>query len=132
MECMNIKSLVNSAQNISSVDSAQKIQKSDRAIKSENTNERDGNGQELYSKQKQKQKMTEEQFKKALELLSVKPFMKEMNWTAFPLVDGDVKFVEIRDQSGEVIRRMSEFDLWEVFESHAGSENKGQLLKKSA
>ncbi len=129
---MNIKSLVNSAQTINNVDSAQKISKSERAIKSENTNERDGNGQELYSKNKQKQKMTEEQFQKALELLVAKPFMKEMNWIAIPIVDGDLKFVEIRAQSGEVIRRMSEFDLWEVFETQSHQDNKGQLLKKSA
>ncbi len=129
---MNIKSLVNSAQTINNVDSAQKISKSERAIKSENTNERDGNGQELYSKNKQKQKMTEEQFQKALELLAAKPFMKEMNWIAIPIIDGELKFVEIRAQSGEVIRRMSEFDLWEVFETQSHQDNKGQLLKKSA
>ena len=129
---MNIKSLVNSAQTINNVDSAQKISKSERAIKSENTNERDGNGQELYSKNKQKQKMTDEQFKKALELLLAKPFMKEMNWTASEIMEGDLRFVEIRAQTGEVIRRMSEFDLWEVFETQGQQENKGQLLKKSA
>lgn len=129
---MNIKGLIGANQINNGPSAADGVQKKERVIKSENTEERDGNGQELYSKQQKKKKMSKEQFQTALEILNKKTFMTDMKWTAYEVQEGNFLFAEVRSESGEVIRRMSEFDLWEVFEDHSVDENKGQLLKKTA
>jgi hypothetical protein len=129
---MNIKGLLNPINLTTGVKSTEAVQKKERAIKSDNTNERDANGQEFYSKQKKKQRMTIEQFRRALAVLNQKPFMTDMKWVAFEVIENEFYFAEVKSEDGTVIRRMSEFDMWELFEDHTVDENKGQLLKKSA
>ena len=104
----------------------------DRPIKSQASQERDANGQEFYSKQQKKEKMTAEQFKKALELLKQKPFIKELNWVVIAHLEDGFQFAWVQDQSGNSIRKIAEYDLWEIFDSTAQIPNKGQLLKKTA
>jgi hypothetical protein len=130
---MNIKGFIQSAINISSTNAVDKIQKTERAIKSDQAQERDANGQEFYSKQnKKQQKMTDEQFKKAVEILLKKQFMVEMQWHTSEILENEIKYIEIKNSENEVIRRLSEFDLWELFEDVSTENHKGQLLKKSA
>ncbi len=129
---MNIKGLVNPNLISNGVKSSDGVQKNERVIKSDNTNERDANGQEFYSKNKKKQRMTKEQFDRALALLNQKPFMLEMKWRAFEMNDNGFFYAEVKSEDGTVIRRMSEFDMWELFEEKSVDETKGQLLKKMA
>lgn len=129
---MNIKGLLNPITITTGVKSTEAVQKKERAIKSDNAEERDANGQEFYSKNKKKQRMTIEQFRRALALLNQKPFMTEMKWVAQEVIENEFYFAEVKSEDGTVIRRMSEFDMWELFEDHTVDENKGQLLKKSA
>jgi hypothetical protein len=129
---MNIKGLLNPIHLTTGTKSTEAVQQNERAIKSDNTNERDANGQEFYSKQKKKHRMTIEQFRRALALLNQKPFMTDMKWAAFEVIENEFYFAEVKSEDGTVIRRMSEFDMWELFEDHTVDENKGQLLKKSA
>jgi hypothetical protein len=129
---MNIKGLVNPNLISNGVKSSDGVQKNERVIKSDNTNERDANGQEFYSKNKKKQRMTKEQFDRALALLNQKPFMLEMKWRAFEMNDNGFFYAEVKSEDGTVIRRMSEFDMWELFEEKSVDETKGQLLKKTA
>ena len=104
----------------------------DRPIKSEASQERDANGQEFYSRQQKKEKMTAEQFKKALELLKQKAFIKELNWVVIAHLEDGFQFAWVQDQSGNSIRKIAEYDLWEIFDTTAQVPNKGQLLKKTA
>ncbi len=104
----------------------------DRPIKSQASQERDANGQEFYSKQQKKEKMSAEQFKKALELLKEKPFMKELNWVVIAHHEDGLQFAWVQDQSGNTIRKIAEYDLWEIFDTTSQIPNKGQLLKKTA
>jgi len=130
---MNIRNLLGNANIIGPA--ATKATAVDRTIKSENTNQdRDGNGQEGYSRQKKKQKepMTPEQFAKAIELLKQKSFVKDMNWVVLPVEEANVKYAWVQDQEGKSIRKIAEFDLWEIFDSSSEVPNKGQLLKKVA
>ncbi len=132
MLTMNIKGMVNLNNILTGPSTSDAIQKKERTIKSDNAQERDANGQEFYSKQKKKIKMSKEQFDKALTLLNEKSFMKEMNWIAFASIEGDFFYAEVKSTTGEVIRRMSEFDLWEVFDNPDVNNHKGQLLKRTA
>lgn len=129
---MNIKGFIQSTLNITPTNAVEKVQKKERAIKSDQTEERDGNGQEYYSKQNKKNKMSEEQFNKALEILRKKQYMLEMKWSVEFVLQDELKIAEIKNENGEVIRRLSEYDLWELFEDTSAENHKGQLLKKSA
>lgn len=123
---MNIKGL--NSLNIPAVP-----RKDERPIKSDESHDRDANGQYFSNKNKKKEKMTDEQFDKALDLLNQKSFMKEMNWTAKKIINDDTKFAQVTSPSGEVIRSISEFDMWEIFSDESSAENKkGQLLKRTA
>lgn len=104
----------------------------ERQIKSDGSHDRDPSGQYYFS-QKKKNKMTDEQFDKALDLLNKKKFMIDMNWTAKKTLVNEIKFAEIRDSLNQVIRTISEFDMWDMFSEESPVENaKGQLLKRTA
>jgi hypothetical protein len=125
---MNIKNLIGNSAPITPATSVAKV---DRPIKTDNTADRDANGQQFYQKEKKKQKMTEEQFDKAIAKLREKQFVKDMNWVVIAINEGDIKFALVQDQSGQTIRKIIEFDLWEAFDE-ATEDAKGQLLKKTA
>jgi hypothetical protein len=109
------------------------VGKVDRQIKSENTNQdRDANGQQLYNQNRKKEKMTDEQFEKALGLLRGKKFIDDMNWVVTAESDNGVKYACVKDLTGTVIRKIIEYDLWELFDDPKTESTKGQLLKKTA
>jgi hypothetical protein len=126
---MNVKNLIG---NTSQISSPQAVAKTDRAIKTDNTQDRDANGQQFYDQQKKKEKMSDEQFEKAIQLLREKHFVKDMHWTVIAGEEGGVKFASVQDSDGHSIRKIYEFDLWEVFLDTKTEETKGQLLKKTA
>ncbi len=127
---MNIKNLLGINPLISPTSQVGKV---DRQIKSESSSEdRDANGQYFQQKQKKKEKMTPEQFEKALALLKEKSFIKDMNWNILAVVEDGCQYALVQDQQGAMIRQISEYDLWEIFEEPNQPSSKGQLLKKTA
>lgn len=123
---MNIKGL--NSLNIPAVPT-----KTEKTIKSDSAHDRDAQGQYFHQKKKKKEKMTDEQFDQALVNLNKKSFMLDMNWTAKKVMMEEVKYAEVANPSGEVIRTISEFDMWDLFSDESSVEkNKGQLLKKIA
>ena len=126
---MNIKNLIG---NIGQVTSPAAAAKADRLIKTDNTQDRDANGQQMYHKERKKEKMTDEQFEKAVAILREKHFIKDMNWIVLTSEENGVKYACVQDSAGNSIRKIIEFDLWEVFDDVKSEETKGQLLKKTA
>ncbi|MBC7741084.1 MAG: hypothetical protein H7061_02725 [Bdellovibrionaceae bacterium] len=107
--------------------------KVERQIKSESSHDRDAAGQYFQQKkQKKKEKMTPEQYEKALEILKQKAFVTEMNWLVLPFEENECKYAWIQEADGNTIRKISEFDLWELFEENTQPASKGQLLKRTA
>lgn len=131
-ECMNVKNLAGTAI-INTLPSTQQAPET-KAIKSENTHDRDANGQQQYQKQqKKKEKMTREQAEIAVANLNAKHFMLDMKWVATLLDDNGFFYAEVKDQEQNLIRKISEFDLWEVFETSSNEPTqKGNLLKRTA
>ncbi|WP_409479223.1 hypothetical protein [Pseudobdellovibrio sp. HCB154] len=129
---MNVKNLAGNAI-INTLPSTQQ-QPETKAIKSENTHDRDANGQQLYQKQqKKKEKMTREQAEKAIANLNAKHFMLDMKWVAVLVEDEGYFYAEVKDQSQNLIRKIAEHDLWEVFETPTNeTSQKGNLLKRTA
>ena len=126
---MNIKNLLGLNSSLTPI---AKTSSATRPIKSEASQERDANGQEFYSKQQKKERMTEEQFQKAQAILKAKSFMKDMNWIVRAHEENGLKYAWVQDQSGNSIRKIAEFDLWEIFDPSQQIPHKGQLLKKTA
>jgi len=126
---MNIKNLLGISQLISPL---KQVSKADRQIKSEASQDRDANGQQLYERQKKKEKMSQEQFAQAIALLKEKSFIKDMKWIVQSFIDGDFKYAVVQDQQGNVIRKIIEYELWDLFDQSTQDPTKGQLLKKTA
>ena len=128
---MNIKNMIGITNPLTSPTG--QTGKIEKQIKSESSHEdRDANGQQAYKRKKKKEKMTEEQFQKALSLLREKKFVKEMNWIVVSEIMNDVKYAWVKDQNDQTIRKIIEFELWELFEDPKPDSTKGQLLKKTA
>jgi hypothetical protein len=129
VDSMNIKNLLGISGSVAPAKQASRV---DRPIKSDSSHERDANGQQLYQREKKKEKMSQEQFDKAVSILREKNFIKEMKWIVVSVTENDVRFVCVHDQNNGLIRKISEFDLWDIFEDSKPDETKGQLLRKTA
>lgn len=131
MLSMNIRNLLGI--NSLATPATTKAQPVNRQIKSENTNQdRDGNGQESYTRQQKKERMTADQFAKAIELLKEKSFIKDMNWVVSTLEEEGIMYALVQDQAGVTIRKIADYDLWDVFDTSHEIPNKGHLLRKVA
>jgi uncharacterized FlaG/YvyC family protein len=125
---MNIKGLLG---NIWPTNSVRPVDKTERAIKSDSTSDRDANGQQAGGGDSQQHEpMTDEQLQKALEQLRNLPGVKEHNWEVELLIIENKKFAVVKDSGGTVIRRIPELDLWTL--PTGNDPGKGQLLKKTA
>jgi len=121
--------LIGNSAPVTSVTATAKV---DRPIQTDNTNDRDANGQELYEKQQNKEKMSDEQFEKALALLREKNFIKDMNWVVVAVYENNFKFALVQDLNGQTIRKIVEYELWDIFEESEKEQTKGRLLKRTA
>lgn len=125
---MNIKGLISNILPETKVRSVENIGKT---IKSDETHDRDANGQEAYSQNQEQQRepMSDEQLEKAMEHLRNLPAMKEHKWTVELAEDSGNRFVIVKDNLGTVIRRIPELELWTL---PSDNSPRGQLLKRSA
>lgn len=122
---MNIKGLVHIAPT-----ETKPIERSERTIKSDITHDRDPSGQQFQGQQEEKRPpMTDEQIEKALEHLRSLPAFKEHKWTAHLDIEDDQRFVFVKDNLGNVIRKIPELELWSLPSS---IETRGQLIKRTA
>ena len=105
-------------------------EKAEKTIKSENTNDREGNGQmQSGSDSEHREPMSDEQFEQALLHLKKHQVFKDNNLELYVQRVGPKKFIILKEPNGKVIRRISESELWSL---QTTKENeKGQLLSKS-
>jgi uncharacterized FlaG/YvyC family protein len=98
------------------------------------TNERDANGQQMFGGEQNEKHppMSDEQIEKAMEQLRLLPALKEHKWTVhLEISQENKKYVVIKDNLGQLIRRIPELELWTLKDEPAQS-TKGHLLKKTA
>lgn len=107
------------------------VNKAEKTIKADESHERDANGQQAFGDSRREQgPMSDEQFEQAQKLMENLPSVKEHNWKIEKLIENEKKFLIVKDNIGNVIRRIPEIDLWTLpFDKDART---GQLLKKSA
>ncbi len=125
---MNIKGFI---PNILPNTEVRNVETIGKTIKSDETHDRDANGQETYSGQQQQQRepMTDEQLERAMDHLRSLPAMKEHKWTVHLENEEGARFVIVKDNLGSVIRRIPEMELWSL---PTDNSPRGQLLKRSA
>lgn len=109
--------------------------KAENRIKSNNTSDRDGNGQEAYQQQKKdqdtpKRPMTEGELEKALSHLRKLPVVANHGLVLSISVIGQKRFILISEPTGKLVRRIQEQELWSLIQTKDGE--KGQLLSKAA
>lgn len=102
----------------------------DRTIKSEGSHDRDGNGQMPSGGGQQHPPMSDEQFQKAIEHLKAHAVVKEHNLEVVIKDQNGQKIIYIQEQSGKVLRRIFEEELWSLIT--AKDNEKGQLLSRAA
>lgn len=124
---MNIKGLVS---NILPNNDVRNVERTGKAIKSDETHDRDANGQDFTGGQQQEHKdpMTDEQLEKAMEHLRNLPAMKEHKWTVHLEQFAEGRFVIVKDNLGAVIRRIPELELWTL---PTDNSPRGQLFKRA-
>ncbi len=103
----------------------------DRTIKSDMSHDRDANGQQTRDdQQKHKEPMSEEMLLQSMEQLRQLSVVKEHRWTVELLIENGKKFVLVKDNLENTIRRIPELEMWTLPLSEGA--NKGNLLKKTA
>ncbi len=131
VEAMNIRNL-SSTTATTALDNREPI---DRSIKSSNTTDREGNGQQQHgSEQAPKEPMNAEQLEVAVKNLENLPAVKELGLSIEVTRQGLRAVILLKELSGKVIRRIPEDELWTLPEvkSFENTHQKGQLLRKSA
>lgn len=125
---MNIKGLIS---NILPNNEVRNVERTGQTIKSEMTHDRDANGQDFSGGQQQQHRepMTSEQLEKAMEHLRNLSAFKEHKWTVSLDSSSEERFVLVKDNLGNLIRRIPEIELWTL---PTDSSPRGQLLKRSA
>lgn len=125
---MNIKGLIS---NILPNNDVRPVERAGQTIKSEMTHDRDANGQDFSGGQQQQHRdpMTEEQLEKAMEHLRNLAAFKEHKWTVELDSSSEDRSVLVKDNLGNLIRRIPEMELWTL---PSDNSPRGQLLKRSA
>ncbi len=123
---MNIKGLLGA--NISP--QVKTVDRVDRTIKSDSSHDREANGQQTFDDRNKKQApMTEEQVKKIEAHMRDLPVVKEHHWTIVAHFEEDKKFILIKDNLGNLIRKIPEAELWSL--ELDDQLPRGHLLKKA-
>lgn len=105
--------------------------KVEKTIKSDSTTERDGNGQMPFGQeQQQREPMTEEQLKKAIEHIRALSVVKDHGLLVELIQLESKRFILLKEPSGKIVRRIHEAELWSLLEVQDGQ--KGSVLNKSA
>lgn len=102
----------------------------ERSITSEKSHDREGNGQQFYGQNGQdREPMTDEEFKKALEHLKNLPVVKDNHLLLIEEVHNGRRVLILKEPSGRLLRRIPESELWTL---QVVKENeKGQILRRS-
>ncbi|MBL7543525.1 MAG: hypothetical protein JNL11_06890 [Bdellovibrionaceae bacterium] len=124
---MNIKSVLNP----NAINTVKNVERAERTIQSDSTHDRDPNSHPGYEQnQKNNQPLSEDEIQQALEHLEKLPFVKEHGWIIELATENNLRFVLVKDATGQLIRRFPESDLRTLPVDL--DDKKGQLLKKTA
>ncbi len=121
---MNIKNIHTAS--ILPVDSKQRVEGNTRARAS---SDRDADGKREHAAHDEKKKLNQQEFDEALKALHEHPGLKSNNLEIKVEVAGDIRIVLIVDSIGNVVRRLSESQLW--LATRDRDKQTGRILDKA-
>ncbi|MCB0362759.1 MAG: hypothetical protein KDD35_08550 [Bdellovibrionales bacterium] len=92
------------------------------------SSDRDANGRQQQSDNHPHRPLTEEEIKKAMEILSELPGLHSSALELKLLTSESGAIVLVEGPNGETVRRLTEMDLWQVLQNQ--SKKTGQFLDK--
>ena len=104
---MNIKSVISFP--IPAVDPKQRI---DGRTRTQASTDRDANGQREQAEPEIKRHLSDEEFNDAIKVLEATPGLKANNLSVKVEMKDDCRVILIVDPTGQVVRRLSENQLW--------------------
>ena len=104
---MNIKQI--STHSVIPLEPKQKVEANSRTVEA---NDRDANGRQENQEKEPKRHLSEVEFQEALKILSEDAGLKANQLLIHVEQKDDCRVVIISDQSGQVVRRLSEAQLW--------------------
>lgn len=122
---MNIRGLT---PQIAAIDSRLRAEAKDK-VRLENSPERDANGRQESTGDEKKRHLTEDEFQQALQALKDNPHIASSLLTVHVEAQGESRVVLIKDATGQVVRRLSEADLWLV--TREAERPTGKILDKA-
>jgi len=122
---MNIRSLSNPAQ----VLAKDRIEAS-KSIKSDETSEREANGQQTHSDGENHRPLSETELQDVIKKLEDNEGVKQNNLAVKHRVENNQNIIVIESPEGQLVRRFVERDLFFLWEQSA--KNEIQLLNKTA
>jgi len=121
---MNIKGLNPSP--IAQIDPKKRV---DGNTRTQNTSDRDANGQRQHGEGEQKRHLNQQEFDDALKTLEDLPGLKSNHLTIKVETKDDCRVVLIMDPAGKVVRRLSEQQLWAA--TRDKDRQTGKILDKA-
>lgn len=112
--------------NLSSIEPKQKVE---GGVRSQNTGDRDADGRRQHAEQEIKRHLTQQEFDDALKALGEHPGLKANNLSIKVEQKDDARVILIVDPAGQVVRRLSESQLWSA--SLAKDRPTGRILDKA-
>jgi hypothetical protein len=104
---MNIKNITSNP--ILPLDPKNKI---DGGVRTQSSTDRDANGRQEGQGQETKQHLSQQEFDDALQALEANPGLKANGLTIKVEQQGDIRIVMILDPAGQLVRRLTESQLW--------------------
>lgn len=122
---MNVKSLTPS---LTALDSRPRVDGKEN-VRLQDTGDRDANGQQQQSEHEQKRHLSDSEFDVALAALKENSAVKTHNLQVRVESQSGLRVVLIEDINGQVVRRLTEADLWTV--TREKDRPTGKLLDKA-
>lgn len=102
---------------------------SKNSVRTQDSGDRDANGQRQQPEPENKRHLNQEEFDQALESLKQNSAIVAHNLQLRVETQGDHRVIFVEDLQGQVIRRLSEADLWIVTRSN--DRPTGKILDKA-
>jgi hypothetical protein len=125
---MNVKSVTTNLLPIDAKTRAEAVK--DVRRQTHSTADRDADGKRQQEQETPKRHLTEDEFDEVLKRINELPGIKDSHLVVKAVQMEDHRLIYIEDLSGQVVRRLSEADLWSIYFS--SGRMTGQLFDKAA
>lgn len=125
---MNIKSVTNPLQ----LDVVDRIRETNASVKSDETQEREGDGRQAQGDDAKKRHLNDTEIFECLEILKKIKGVQDNHLSVELVIEDNIKKIVIKDQSGQVVKRIAESHFYQILDNKNQPSAKGGLLSRAA